>query len=207
MMSNNLYYTLENKEKNNVSEFGEIASSILVEKKSKFISYVFSISNQEEATKYIDIVKKKHYTARHVVYIYSYLENKKSNIKFSDDGEPKGTGTKAIYETITKEKITNICIVIVRYFGGILLGAGPLSRTYLNSARNSLLKCFKQEIYNYSHFAKKVKYDDFEKDRYYLNIYESNKKIKNLKIEYTDDVMISCDVIDTEYEKFCNDIN
>ena len=59
MMSNNLYYTLENKEENKESEFGEIASSILIEKKSKFISYVFSISNQEEATKYIDIVKKE----------------------------------------------------------------------------------------------------------------------------------------------------
>lgn len=122
--------------------------------------------------------------ARHIVYIYSYLD-KITNIpviNFSDDGEPQGTGTKAIYELISKERITNICIVIVRYFGGILLGAGPLSRAYLNSFRGTLIKCDKYEILNY----------DIEE---YTIEYCKYKNFKNKVSEYIDKRLIIIDSV------------
>ena len=78
-------YILINKE-NYKSKYGEISSSIVEEKKSKFISYIFNISDDKQALEYIDIVKKENKDARHVVYIYSYLNNNVLNIKFSDDG-------------------------------------------------------------------------------------------------------------------------
>ena len=147
-----MYFTLNS---NNTGKYDEIATYIYEQKKSKFISYVFKITNENEAKKYIDIIKKDNKDARHVIYIYSYLtETNLPQVIFSDDGEPQGTGTKAIYELLTKENITNICVVIVRYFGGILLGAGPLSRAYLNSFRGSLDCCVKENIYNY--FTKEI---------------------------------------------------
>lgn len=148
-------------------QYYDIASNTLVEKKSKFIAYIFNISCKNDAEKYIERIKNDNKDARHIVYIYSYLD-KITNIpviNFSDDGEPQGTGTKAIYELISKERITNICIVIVRYFGGILLGAGPLSRAYLNSFRGALLKCERYELFNYDieeYIIEYCKYDNFK---------------------------------------------
>ena len=182
-------YILINKE-NYKSKYGEISSSIVEEKKSKFISYIFNISDDKQALEYIDIVKKENKDARHVVYIYSYLNNNVLDIKFSDDGEPKGTGTKAIYELLTKEGITNILIVIVRYFGGILLGAGLLSRTYLNSARESILLCDKKEIFKFVEKEYTFKYHMLDKVK---NIINKNFKddIIILDINYTDIISIN----------------
>lgn len=154
-----MYFSLisNNKQQNKISSY------ILEEKKSKFIAYVFNISDELEAKQYIEKIKKENKDARHVVYIYSYLkDNNLPQINFCDDGEPQGTGTKAIYELITKEKITNVCIVIVRYFGGILLGAGPLSRAYLNSFRGALDKCTKQEIFNYIKKEISIEYKKYD---------------------------------------------
>lgn len=154
-----MYFSLisNNKQQNKISSY------ILEEKKSKFIAYVFNISDELEAKQYIEKIKKENKDARHVVYIYSYLkDNNLPQINFCDDGEPQGTGTKAIYELITKEKITNVCIVIVRYFGGILLGAGPLSRAYLNSFRGALDKCIKQEIFNYIKKEISIEYKKYD---------------------------------------------
>lgn len=156
-----MYFSL--KSNKNDSKYGEISLYLLEEKKSKFVSYIFNISNELQAKQYIEKIKKENRDARHVVYIYSYLnENNLPQINFCDDGEPQGTGTKAIYELITKEKITNICIVIVRYFGGILLGAGPLSRAYLNSCRGALDRCNKQEVFKYVIKEISIEYNQYD---------------------------------------------
>ena len=146
------YYYLDNKVALN-GKYGEISTGLLEEKKSKFYSYVFNIDNELDAIEKINSIKRDNRDARHVVYIYSYLDNNMPVIRFSDDGEPQGTGTKAIYELLDKEKITNILVVIVRYFGGILLGAGPLSRAYLNSSKDALDKLEKKEIFNYIEYS------------------------------------------------------
>jgi uncharacterized YigZ family protein len=156
------YYYLKNKDTTYIAKFGEISSYTIVEKKSKFLSYIFNISNNEMALDYISKISNEYKDARHIVYIYSYLENNVLNIRFFDDGEPQGTGTKAIYDMLLKEQITNICIVIVRYFGGILLGAGPLSRTYLNSAREAIGECNKEILYNYTFKTFYLNYSNYD---------------------------------------------
>ncbi len=184
-----------------VPNISEISYSEITEKKSKFLSYIFNISNKEEALYHLNTVKKIHFQAKHIVYIYSYLENNVPVIKFSDDGEPKGTGTKAIYELITKENLTNICIVIVRYFGGILLGAGPLSRTYLNSARESILKCRKEIIYNYTTINLKLNYNEYNKIKYVIDNEKSRGSISNVKLDYNDLIDILITVKETEKDR------
>ena len=184
-----MYFTLNS---NNTGKYDEIATYIYEQKKSKFISYVFKITNENEAKKYIDIIKKDNKDARHVVYIYSYLnETNLPQVIFSDDGEPQGTGTKAIYELLTKENITNICVVIVRYFGGILLGAGPLSRAYLNSFRGSLDCCIKEKIYNY--FTKEicVEYNKYDILINKLTKYINDKLVILDNVKYNENINIT----------------
>lgn len=190
-------------------QYYDIASNILIEKKSKFIAYIFNISCKNDAEKYIERIKDDNKDARHIVYIYSYLD-KTTNIpviNFSDDGEPQGTGTKAIYELISKERITNICIVIVRYFGGILLGAGPLSRAYLNSFRGALLKCERYELFNYDieeYIIEYCKYDNFKNK---MSEYIDKRLIIVDSVKFNEKVDILIKIEKTNKEQIVKEIN
>lgn len=97
--------------------------------KSKFIAYVFPLANEEEFKTILANLRKEHKKARHIVYAYRY--NMKS--KSCDDGEPKGTAGHPLLELLYKKDINNIALLVVRYFGGTLLGAGRLLRTYLQA--------------------------------------------------------------------------
>lgn len=192
-------YTL--KKTDDKGKYSEISNGTLIEKKSTFISYLFRIDDENSANECIEKVRKDNRQARHIVYIYSYLKDNVINIRFSDDGEPKGTGTKAIYELLTKENITNVCIVIVRYFGGILLGAGPLARAYLNTAKESIKTCQKEIIYNYIKYNVKITYRKYEVIKNLID-----KKVKEgiiiiNDIEYSDKIYIKVLIIDKYYNK------
>lgn len=117
----------------------DITTHILEIKKSKFIAKVYYINNNNEAEKILEQVRKEHKDARHVVYAYML----KSGGRFTDDKEPQGTAGKPIYSLLEKENIINVLIVVIRYFGGILLGAGPLTRAYSTVAKEALSKCEK----------------------------------------------------------------
>ncbi|MBQ8379340.1 MAG: YigZ family protein [Clostridia bacterium] len=193
------YYSLINKTGLN-GNYGQIAEGLVVEKQSKFISYLFKIDNEEDAQEYIEKIRKDNLSARHVVYIYSYFKDNIVNIRFSDDGEPKGTGTKAIYELLEKECITNICIVIVRYFGGILLGAGPLSRTYLNSARECIDACDKKEMYNYLDYTFDCTYNAYNILKNKLEKYIEQEYILVEDSEFKENVTMKLKIVDFEIE-------
>lgn len=193
------YYSLINKTGLN-GNYGQIAEGLVVEKQSKFISYLFKIDNEEDAQEYIEKIRKDNLSARHVVYIYSYFKDNIVNIRFSDDGEPKGTGTKAIYELLEKECITNICIVIVRYFGGILLGAGPLSRTYLNSARECIDACDKKEMYNYLNYTFDCTYNAYNILKNKLEKYIEQEYILVEDSEFKENVTMKLKIVDFEIE-------
>lgn len=119
---------------NNVENIGNmecLASGYYEEKKSKFYSYVFDVSKKKQIAEIINRMQEEFKEARHVVYAY-VLENEFS---YSDDGEPSGTAGKMIYSLMEKQNITNALIIVIRYFGGILLGVGPLSRAYLKAVK------------------------------------------------------------------------
>lgn len=194
------YYYLNSKDVSK-GKYGEISTGLLEEKKSKFYSYVFNIENELDAIEKINAIKKDNKDARHVVYIYSYLDNNMPAIRFSDDGEPQGTGTKAIYELLDKEKITNILVVIVRYFGGILLGAGPLSRAYLNSSKDAMDKLEKQEIFNYIDYSFKCSYNEYNIITSKLNRYIDKNIVKIQNSEFKEDVEVTIKLIDDYYDE------
>lgn len=108
----------------------------IIEKKSKFLGYSFSVTTEEEIKKIIDDLKKEHKKATHICYAYYICQNE-VKAKACDDGEPGGTAGKPIYNVIDKKGLKNILIVVVRYFGGIKLGAGGLVRMYTKCASES----------------------------------------------------------------------
>lgn len=115
---------------------GKESYSEFTEKKSKFISHCISINSQEQALKYIEKIKSKYNDARHNTYAYCIHDPR--ILKYSDDGEPQGTAGIQILTAIKNFDLQDILIVVTRYFGGILLGAGGLSRAYRKSAEEGI---------------------------------------------------------------------
>ena len=109
----------------------------IIEKKSRFIAGAFYVESQQQAEEKIAEISKKYWDAKQNCYAYVIGVNKE-NTKCSDNGEPSGTAGKPILEVITGAGITNILIIVTRYFGGILLGTGGLVRAYTSAAQAAL---------------------------------------------------------------------
>ena len=108
----------------------------IVEKKSRFIANVKPVTAEEDAVAFINTIKSKYWDARHNVY--AYVIGKHNIQRYSDDGEPSGTAGIPTLEVIKKEGLQDVVVVVTRYFGGILLGAGGLVRAYGKSAKEGL---------------------------------------------------------------------
>ena len=110
--------------------------TLLIEKKSKFISHVKPVSNEEEALEFLSNIRSQHPAATHNVYAYVIDEN---NIyRYSDDGEPGGTAGMPVLDTIRNSGLVDVIVVVTRYFGGTLLDTGGLVRAYSASAKYGL---------------------------------------------------------------------
>ena len=112
------------------------AESEFVEKRSRFIGHIWKVDSEEEARARIEETKKKHYDARHNCWCYLIKEG--NILRYSDDGEPQGTAGQPMLNVFQREDVWNVCCVVTRYFGGILLGAGGLTRAYGSSAKDAL---------------------------------------------------------------------
>lgn len=111
------------------------AEAEFVEKRSTFIGHVWPVETEEEARARIEEMKKKYHDARHNCWCYLL---KDGPVRYSDDGEPQGTAGQPMLGVFQKEEVTNVCCVVTRYFGGVLLGAGGLVRAYTQSAKDAL---------------------------------------------------------------------
>ncbi len=174
--------------------------SELVEKKSRFISSVAPVSTEEEALSFVSEIKSKYRDANHNVYAYVVAENNIS--RFTDDGEPSGTAGAPVLDVILKEGLTDVAIVVTRYFGGTLLGTGGLVRAYGKSAKHGIIDAKICEK-NYCHEVLiKAPYDMLGKIQYIIN----NGNYIMGETEYGVDVLVTAfvrfDLIDT----FLNEI-
>ncbi|ARU60506.1 YigZ family protein [Tumebacillus avium] len=109
----------------------------IIIKKSRFIGYATPVNSEEEALQFIQSIQKKHWDATHNCYAYVFGPHQEIQ-KANDDGEPSGTAGKPILEVIKKEDLRNVAVVVTRYFGGIMLGAGGLIRAYSQTAAAGL---------------------------------------------------------------------
>lgn len=133
-----IYFTIEKENK-----------AIFKAKGSKFIALAFPVGTEEEVKNRLTLVKKKYHDARHHCYAYRLGAEEPYQYRINDDGEPSGTAGKPIFGQIISHKLTNLLVVVVRYFGGTLLGTGGLIRAYKESARDCLENVEIQERINY----------------------------------------------------------
>lgn len=111
--------------------------SILEIQKSKFIGYAYHVNDVKNVEEILSVQRKDHKKATHICYAYK-INSGVEIVKFSDDGEPQGTAGRPILSVIEKKKLNNVLVVVVRYFGGIKLGAGGLVRAYTKTASLAL---------------------------------------------------------------------
>lgn len=114
----------------------EDAKSEFTEKRSRFISHIWRVESEAEARARIDETKKQYYDARHNCWCYSLRDG--GVVRYADDGEPQGTAGQPMLNVFQREEVTNVCCVVTRYFGGVLLGAGGLTRAYARGAKDAL---------------------------------------------------------------------
>ena len=154
----------------------------IIVKKSKFIATLYEANSKDEAEKILQNVRKKYFDAKH--HCYAYIIEKIE--KCSDDGEPSGTAGAPLLALLKSANLTNVIIIVTRYFGGILLGTGGLVRAYTESAKNAIENA-------------KIVYKDygvqFEIEISYNNLKEilficKNLDISIIKIEYQENVKL-----------------
>lgn len=110
-------------------------NSEYIEKKSRFLGLVLPVTTEAEARAQLEAVKKREYDARHNCWAYVLHTGQK---RYSDDGEPQGTAGQPMLNVFQREGVENVVCVVTRYFGGVLLGAGGLTRAYAKSAKDAL---------------------------------------------------------------------
>lgn len=108
------------------------ANASFIEKRSEFIGYIAPVKTNDEAVDFVNSIKAMHRKAKHNVYAYILRNDNIS--RYSDDGEPQGTAGVPVLDVLQKRELTDICVVVTRYFGGILLGGGGLVRAYSHAA-------------------------------------------------------------------------
>lgn len=155
------------------------------DRKSIFIGEALPVSTEEEALSFIESVKKEYPDARHHVYAYVLRDN--SIMRFTDDGEPQGTAGMPVLDVIRKNDLTDIAIVVTRYFGGTLLGTGGLVRAYTAAALGAVKEA---EIITYDIYTTvsiEASYSDYQK---FSPIF-AELGFRNEGVRYTDKVIIS----------------
>lgn len=115
---------------------GGYGAGELVEKRSRFIGQVWPVETEEVARARVEETRKKHYDARH--NCWCYILRGGNILRYSDDGEPQGTAGQPVLNVFLREGVKNVCCVVTRYFGGVLLGAGGLVRAYSAAAKLAL---------------------------------------------------------------------
>lgn len=156
----------------------------LVEKRSTFLGHVWPVESEEEARARIEETKKKYHDARHNCWCYRLREGGVE--RYSDDGEPQGTAGQPMLNVFQREEVTNVCCVVTRYFGGILLGAGGLVRAYTQSAKDALDAAGISVVRRWVELAAPCSYAQFERMK--LEVEHHGGVLG--EVEYTDAVRI-----------------
>ncbi len=152
-------------------------------KKSKFIGYTYFCEDVEKANHYLKELKLEHKKATHVCY--AYIIN--SSEKASDDGEPQGTAGMPILDVIKKQKLENVLVAVVRYFGGIKLGAGGLVRAYSDTASQTITQSDSANLVKAYKCKTQLNYGEEQK----LGMLKNTLGVYNVEVEYTDKLEIT----------------
>jgi uncharacterized YigZ family protein len=168
-------------------------------KGSQFIGYGIKIISVKNAEDELNLIKKKYFDATHHCYAYKLNSGEE---KYSDDGEPSGTAGVRILNTINHYDLTNLIIVIVRYFGGTKLGVGPLGKAYADTSLSLLQEARILTKIRYEQLIIRFGYDYLSPVHYLINKYEC-KKISNL---FEESPLIKCYLEPSKIKDFENEL-
>ena len=181
-------------EEKNLTTVGREASAEFTEKKSVFIGYTAPVKSAEEAEEFIRRIKKKHADARHNVSAYIVG----NAVRYSDDGEPKGTGGVPVLEVIKKSGVDGTVVVVTRYFGGILLGAAGLVRAYSKAAAMAIEEAGIVTYREYTECTVSCDYSLYDKLLYDIG----RRTILTDGTDFGSGIVLHLAVLSEEYEAF-----
>lgn len=177
------------------------AEAEIIERKSRFIGHAKRVTAEAEAIEFINEIRSKHSQATHNVYAYMVKEN---NIqRYSDDNEPQGTAGIPTLDVIRKSGFTDAVIVVTRYFGGILLGAGGLVRAYSAAAKAAVDAARIVTYEQYTEFEVKVNYSDYQKLQYDFPAF-------GIIVDSSDfgaDISLKLAIKDVRFDEYCQKLS
>lgn len=170
----------------------EVVTTLVIEK-SKFISYLIPVESKSEANEVLENLRKKHFDATHVCYAY-IINDEVTLYKSSDDGEPSQTAGAPILNVLRKNDLSNVVCAVVRYFGGIKLGAGGLTRAYSNSAIEAVNAATIVTLVDAYHYQISFGYDKIN----YIDKYFEIHNIEIIDKSYEMEVVYTLLIFDEE---------
>lgn len=168
------------------------------EKRSEFIGVAAHIDSEQDALDLIKRIRSQHYDARHNVH--AYVCSGGNVQRYSDDGEPQGTAGIPVLDVIRKSGLEDVCIVVTRYFGGTLLGAGGLVRAYTAAAKLAVDDAGIVTFENYAELRMVLNYSDYQKILAKLPSFHA----KTDNTDFGTDVVLDIALRATEEQKFVN---
>ena len=183
-----MFYTIKNECKAEITE-----------KKSKFICNIFHVESVKDAEEKLNMIRKKYHDARHNCYVYKVFEE--NVFKASDDGEPSGTAGVPMLNIVNGRNLSNVLVVVTRYFGGILLGTGGLVRAYSLATTTALesANIVMQEMGLEAEFF--VEYKELEELKYIMK----NRNINIINLEYAEKIKVIVQGKEENVLKILND--
>lgn len=178
-------------------------TDVYEEKRSEFIGVATHIDSENDALALIKRIRAEHYDARHNVYAYVCASG---NIqRYSDDGEPQGTAGIPVLDVIRKSGLEDVCIVVTRYFGGTLLGAGGLVRAYTAAAKMAVDRAGIVTYQNFSELRLILSYSDYPKILAKLPIYRAKIDNTDFGTEVTLDIALNA-TLETQFLAFVREL-
>ncbi len=171
----------------------------IVVKKSKFIANLFSVSSKEEAEDKIKEISKRYHDARHNCYAYIVDDYEKC----SDDGEPSKTAGAPMLDILKKKELTNVLVVVTRYFGGILLGTGGLVKAYSECTQNAIEMAETINVIKGMSYEIEITYDNYKNTMYWCN----NLDINITEVKYENNIVLSLESTKEGKNQLLNNID
>ncbi len=178
------------------------ASSSFIERRSEFIGNVAPVTDEKQALAFIADIKSKYSDAKHNVWAYILRDNNIS--RFSDDGEPHGTAGLPVLDVLRKSGITDAAVVVTRYFGGILLGAGGLIRAYTKAASDAVAASGCKTIKMLCRISVTMSYQDNSKCEQILSLSQCRITDRRYGSDVTTELLISPTDVVSLQKKLCD---
>lgn len=172
------------------------ADAEFTERRSRFIGHAMPVSSEEDALAFVAMIKEQHGDATHNVWAYN-LKNGRQ--RYSDDGEPQGTAGPPVLEVLQKERLVDAAVVVTRYFGGVLLGAGGLVRAYSHGAKLALEAACPAQVFLCQDWRVEIEYGLYGKLQYLLPDYHA----KVLASDFSQQVTLTVRMRKEQSSRFC----